>query len=279
MTELPSEGTDCHLISESAAPGGCALNSACVLHALGAPVTLAGSAVGNDDEGRAIVAYLEKHGIDSGLVVREGHRTQRCFCLVSQQTGARSFILSPGDMQWYGDELVREWLPRIRAGEFSHVFIQPYVRAGAMRLLGEIQATPAWILIQDVEADDEAVPLTNVVQISLPESAVFTPEGVERVGRAYLRGRCSQVWLTAGARGVGVVTRGEPARLFPAVKVPGDIVDTTGCGDAFRAGAMWALFRGDSLEAAMKLGQQVGAYKAGVWGSHFLQGFSEASSA
>lgn len=279
VSELPSETSESHLISESAAPGGCTLNTACVLRALGVPVTLAGSAVGDDSEGRGVIEYLAKHGVAHTLRPRAGHRTQRCFCLVSAVDGDRTFVLAPGDVQWFGEELVAGLIPRVQAGEFTHLFVQPYIRQGAMRLLEQIQSTPAWILIQDVEADDPATALADCVQVSLPAAIPLEPEPLVERARAYLHGRCRQVWLTAGARGVGVVSldaRGEPlARTFAGLRAPGPVVDTTGCGDAFRAGAMAGLAQRRTLDEAIRLGQKVGAYQATVWGSHFTEGFVE----
>jgi sugar/nucleoside kinase (ribokinase family) len=55
--------------------------------------------------------------------------------------------------------------------------------------------------------------------------------------------------------------------FFPAVPVD-KVVDTTGCGDAFRAGLMFSLFSGATTVEAILVGLKFGALKAQTRGSH-----------
>jgi sugar/nucleoside kinase (ribokinase family) len=59
------------------------------------------------------------------------------------------------------------------------------------------------------------------------------------------------VAVTQGARGALVVTAGETIEV-PAYAV--DVVDTTGCGDAFSAGFLRAIADGEDLATAARLG-------------------------
>ncbi|MBK7963162.1 MAG: hypothetical protein IPK04_19435 [Bdellovibrionales bacterium] len=56
-------------------------------------------------------------------------------------------------------------------------------------------------------------------------------------------------------------------RFFPAVP-GGCVVDTTGCGDAFRAGLIFGLFSGATTVEAILVGLKFGALKAQTRGSH-----------
>jgi len=64
-----------------------------------------------------------------------------------------------------------------------------------------------------------------------------------------------------------VYTSGGQLRV-PAYRVP--VVDTTGCGDVFNAGAIYGLLSGGSLEDATKLGSLLAAYKATGYGAQHL---------
>jgi sugar/nucleoside kinase (ribokinase family) len=277
LDELPRGSGDCHLLFEQEMPGGCALNTAGVLRALGARVTLGGNAVGDDARGRAIREHLRAAGVDDRVVLRPGIRTPFCQCLVSKRDGHRDFVLEHSGIQDFRPESAAE-LARLveecRAGRYSHAFVQPYIREAARRLLEDAQGAPQdskmWVMIQDQAPDSEYVPLVDAIQISLPEDEDFTPARLAELARGYQRGRLATVFVTHGARGVAICEKEKAPRIIPGVPAR-EVRDTTGCGDAFRAGLMAGLARGWGLDEAVALGQKVGAVKAGILGSHFTR--------
>ncbi len=232
------------------APGGCALNTAYALRFLGADVTLSGNPVGDDAAGDAIVADVAAHGIDARIPRRAGIATPSCRCLV-EPSGERSFVLSHRDIQTFAGEYLDE------LGGYAFAFVQPYVRELSRELLA--RATPGWILMQDLPADSPFVELGDALQISLDDGGEPSP--------SYFRGRMKELVVTAGRRGAAHVIPGAQPRWFPATPVDHP-VDTTGCGDAFRAGFMYARACGGSPEACFALGTAVGAFKACVAGSN-----------
>jgi sugar/nucleoside kinase (ribokinase family) len=70
--------------------------------------------------------------------------------------------------------------------------------------------------------------------------------------------------ITCGAEGALVVSR-EGTQRVPAFKV--DVVDTTGCGDAFSAGFVYGIHLGRQPGDAAVLGNAVAALVAGGLGS------------
>jgi adenosine kinase len=67
------------------------------------------------------------------------------------------------------------------------------------------------------------------------------------------------VVVTRGGDGASVFTRGEQIDV-PAVK-PDAVVDPTGCGDAFRAGLLYAMARGWTWERSARLASVMGSIK------------------
>ena len=68
------------------------------------------------------------------------------------------------------------------------------------------------------------------------------------------------VGVTLGARGGLIYCEGVFIES-PAFAVPGGCRDTTGAGDAFHAGFIYGMLRGEDLETCMKLGNAVAALK------------------
>src|SRR5262249_32087174 len=68
------------------------------------------------------------------------------------------------------------------------------------------------------------------------------------------------VGMTLGARGVLVYCEGQFVES-PPFAVPGGCRDTTGAGDAFHAGMLYGLLRGEDLETSLRTGNAVAALK------------------
>jgi adenosine kinase len=82
-----------------------------------------------------------------------------------------------------------------------------------------------------------------------------TGHSLESLSRSHLKG----VVVTLGANGCEVWQQGQRIHV-PGVK-PEQIVDPTGCGDAFRAALLSGLEKGWRLEDSVALGNRVGAVK------------------
>lgn len=82
-----------------------------------------------------------------------------------------------------------------------------------------------------------------------------TGYSLESLSRSHLKG----VVVTLGADGCDIWQQGERTHV-PGVKAE-QIVDPTGCGDAFRAALLSGLEKGWSLEDSVQLGNRAGATK------------------
>jgi sugar/nucleoside kinase (ribokinase family) len=266
LSDLPRAGLDGHLISEYEGPGGCALNSAYMLASCGISVALAGNFIGADSRGDLIHDYIQKAGIEDLIVSRNEKPTPLNQCLVAESSGERSFILFHDGIQDWSPTLLGSLQADLQAGMFLQVFVQPYFSAGARHLLTLIP-DGIWILAQEIESDSELVPSIDALQLSLDEKQTFSPAKITSLARTFFRGRLREIFFTHGARGVWYQKINSTPVFFPAHPVE-KVVDTTGCGDAFRAGLMSGLLKGMSMEDAIGLGQKFGALKAQIRGSH-----------
>lgn len=82
-----------------------------------------------------------------------------------------------------------------------------------------------------------------------------TGHTLESLSRSHLRG----VIVTLGADGCELWTDGERTHV-PGVPAR-EVVDPTGCGDAFRAALLYGLDRGWPLPRCAALGNRIGALK------------------
>jgi sulfofructose kinase len=76
---------------------------------------------------------------------------------------------------------------------------------------------------------------------------------------------CPIVGATLGADGALIYVDGQFIES-PAFEVPDGCRDTTGAGDAFHAGFIYGMLRGEDLETCMKLGNAVAALKCRALG-------------
>jgi len=106
--------------------------------------------------------------------------------------------------------------------------------------LNRFIAQASWVTVNDYEAR------------MLSER---TGLSIEAMSRSHLKG----VVVTLGAEGCELWQQGACTRV-PGVQAS-EVLDPTGCGDAFRAALLYGLERGWTLERCVALGNRVGALK------------------
>ena len=87
-----------------------------------------------------------------------------------------------------------------------------------------------------------------------------TGRTLETLSRSHLRG----VIVTLGAQGCDLWQQGTRSHV-PGVAAT-QVLDPTGCGDAFRGALLYGIERGWSLQRCVELGNRVGAIKIGCLG-------------
>lgn len=257
IQEIPggSEGALVPTIRMSAA--GTAGGTALVLARLGAQVRSIG-ALGEDPTGDLLTTLLEREGVDVGGLVRVGEQTSASVLPVRPNGDRPAWHCIGANGLFTLDHLDLDAL----AG-FDHVHLGgPEFLGGAAagELLAAARSHGATTSVDVLAPGDpdmlgwiaDALPHTDHLLPNDDQVRGFT--GVDDLAdgaRRMLDRGVGTVAVTQGARGALVVT-GDEAHEVPALAV--DVVDTTGCGDAFSAGYLRGLSLGRTPPEAAALG-------------------------
>jgi sugar/nucleoside kinase (ribokinase family) len=264
--EAIPEGQGGALIEEiRLSPAGSAGGTAVTLAKLGFDVLSAG-AVGTDDAGRVLVEALERFGVDcSGLKRRDGVQTS-CTILPIRPNGDRPALHVIGANGTFTIEDV----------PWDAISSAAYLHVGAPEFLGPENATEILrrakeagvVTCADILADgwpellDMLAPAMEHVDYLFPneeQAVALTGVSGEPVdaARALLERGVGCVAMTRGAEGSAIVSA-DGVEHVPAFET--EVVDTTGCGDAFVAG----FIRGLSLDRSPRDAAVVGSAAASL---------------
>jgi adenosine kinase len=237
--------------------GGCAGNIAYTLHHLGGtPRVMA--AVGAD--GAEYVARLASWGVSTEHVRTLGDSYTAQAIIITDVDNNQITAFHPGAMQSahltrvpeHSDIAIAIIAPDGRDAMLQHA--EQLAAAGIPFVFDPGQGLPmfdggelmrfveraTWVTVNDYEA--------RMLSDRIGRS-------IEELSRSHLRG----VVVTLGAEGCEVWTQGKRSHV-PGVPAT-EVVDPTGCGDAFRGALLYGLERGWPLEKCVALGNQVGALK------------------
>jgi sugar/nucleoside kinase (ribokinase family) len=256
-------------ITAAGSAGGAALT----LAKLGAEVLSAG-AIGTDAVGEMLAALLDRAGIDTALLARRDDVQTSASVLPIRPDGSRpafhvvgaNATYGPGDVDWN------------RLGDATHLHLGgPEFMGG--EAAGEILAAArerGIVTSADVLAPGEPGllewigPALEHVDYLLPNDdqvrALTGEDDLEAACRALLDRGAGLVAATCGADGVLLVGP-DGAERVPAFRI--EVVDTTGCGDAFSAGFLRGLALGRAPGEAACLGNAAAALVAQGLGSDY----------
>ena len=258
IESIPS-GSDGQLVETiRVSAAGTAGGTGLVLSRLGAEVASYG-AVGADPIATSLLALLAAEGVDvSGLVTKADHQTSSSVIPVRPNgdrpawhcIGANgAFTLDDLDLSLLeGSDFVHLGGPEFLGGDAAGELLAHARSLGATTSLDILAPGDpdmlAWVAAALTHTD---YLLPNDEQVLGFTGASSLVEGCQ----ALVSAGAGCVAATAGSRGAVVVTASEVIEV-PAFQI--DVVDTTGCGDAFSAGFLRGLSLGRSLRDSAVLG-------------------------
>jgi sugar/nucleoside kinase (ribokinase family) len=251
------EGSEGQLVETiRMSPAGTAGGTAVVLSRLGAEVASYG-AIGTDPTGDTLLALLSAEGVDvSGLVRKPDHQTSASVIPVRANgdrpawhcIGANGAFTLDDVPALAGFDVVHLGGPEFLGGEAAGQLLAAARAAGATTSLDILAPGDpdmlAWVA--------DALPHADYLLPNDEQVLGFTgASSLEEGARALVALGVRCVAVTQGAKGALVVTADEVIEV-PAFEV--EVVDTTGCGDAFSAGFLRGISLGGDLRTAAALG-------------------------
>lgn len=237
---------------------GSAGGTALVLARLGAEVRSAG-AIGTDAAGDMLLALLERDGVDTSLLVRRAGIQTSASVLPIRSDGSRPAFHVVGANGSYGPDDA-PW-DAIAAADHLHLGGPEFMGGEAAAHILAHAREHGTITSADILAPGDpgllewiAPALPHLDHLLPNEEQVLGFTGADDLAAgcgALIERGAGCVAATRGGSGALVVTAGE-RHAVPALAV--DVVDTTGCGDAFSAGYLRGLALGRALPDAARLG-------------------------
>lgn len=237
--------------------GGVARNVAENLARLGVKTTLV-SRVGDDETGRHVLRHASALGIDTSLSTLSPEMPTASYTAIVEASG--ELVLGLADRDIYLEMRPDEFAPALEVLRVEQSwFIDSNIPAVTIGwLLEQAGAIPVAIdaisvtLARGLRELLPRIPLlfANLAQAaSIAESAAFATAEAAATALRSLGARSGV--LTAGAAGVAVWD-GVGVRPMPAL--PAQVRDVTGAGDSLVAATLFGIVRGETLDAAARLG-------------------------
>lgn len=267
-------------------PGGCGSNAAIGLAALGVPAALVAS-IGEDDTAFLLKRYWERVGLDYSRVRSHGDLPTGVSIGLVDSQGERRFIHTTGaNARLTVDSLQVGELAQTgaRALHVAGFFVLPGLLDGRMaqplreaQQLGlitslDVVESPA---MHEPQALWPCLPYLDVLLCNLQEAAIMTGKQTPDTAARALRARGANVvviklgaqgcWVEGDSPAIQIESGNTVSERVPVQPV--QVVDSTGAGDAFAAGLVTALLRGNDLLAACQFANQTGARIVGALGA------------
>jgi sugar/nucleoside kinase (ribokinase family) len=245
---------------------GTAGGTATILRKLGASVQSFG-AVGKDALGATLVGLLDEAGVDTTHLVRRGTAQTSASVIPVRPNGDRPAWHCIGTNGVYTVEDVD--LDAVAAATHLHLGGPEFLGGEpAAKVLAHARANGVVTSVDMLAPGDPG--MLEWVEAVFPYTDYFLPNdeqllgltgatSLEEAARVVLGKGAGCVAVTRGAEGALVVTRDETIEV-PAFAV--EVVDTTGCGDAFSAGFLRGRASGKDLRESAVLASATAALVA-----------------
>ncbi len=263
LNEAPAPGGEVRTDRFTMTPGGGGYITAVGLARLRVPTALR-TYVGRDRLGQLLLEAMRGEGLAVSGVRR--HRTLGTAISVAFSTGGdRGFLTYKGCAAETG-ALLRAWsrsaIPRVRHVHFAgmrppfepHLRLLERLRNARIPTSLDIGWNPE---IYAVPGFREIVKRMTIFMPSQRDAQWFTGQAAPEKAVRALGDLVPVPIVKLGANGAVALQQGRLLRVRPP-RV--EAVDTTGAGDAFNAGFLWAFLRGEPLARCLRAGNICGAF-------------------
>jgi sugar/nucleoside kinase (ribokinase family) len=261
MPLYPAFDTKTRLVEHVRSAGGQTASAMVSLKRLGFRTAYAGR-FGSDEEGEFGLRTLLDEGVDVWYAETiEGARTQIAFIVIDARTGERTIM-------WDRDERLAynaNDAPVELASRGRVLHLDAHDPKACARLAGVARESGV-IVSADIdniyEGLPELLPLIDILISSkeFPRRLTGMDEMRESLREIKARYGCALVGATLGERGAIIYHEGKFIESS-AYAVPGGCKDTTGAGDAFHAGFLYGLLRGEEIEQSLRFANATAALK------------------
>lgn len=236
---------------------------------------LAVGAVGDDEKADFVLSTLQRFGVDTAQMQRLKGVPTSASILNIRRNGDRPALHQRGASDHF--DILPESLDAVLA--------PPIIHLGGTGLLARLDGEPSARLLAEAKRRGRTVTFDllganeNTINLVAPLFAhidYFMPsveearvlsgeEDVEAAGRFFLARGVKHCLFTLGGEGVCFMDHQGNVVRQPAFEI--EVVDTTGCGDAFDAGFITALHHKMDLKTALNFAQASAALVATGLGS------------
>ncbi|MGW0162983.1 carbohydrate kinase family protein [Mycobacterium sp. NPDC003323] len=255
IDSLPG-GSDGQLVQTiRMSPAGTAGGTAVVLSRLGARVRSYGT-TGDDPLADSLIAALDREGIDTEGLVRTGATQTSASVIPLRPNGDRPAWHCVGSNAAFGNAAVD-----LDGCTHLHVGGPEFIGGpAAAELLGRARSAGISTSIDILAGGDPG--LLQWISDALPHTDYLLPNDEQVLGFTGAKDLVSgaHTLIEMGVRCVAVTRGGDGALVVTAdevFEIPAyaiDVIDTTGCGDAFSAGFILGRALGRSLQDSARLG-------------------------
>lgn len=267
VPEYPSFNSKVELVDYIQAAGGEVASTMVGLQRLGAATCYVGR-FGSDEAGAFGIESLAAEGIDVSMAETvPDARTQIAFILIDESTGERTVIWKRDKGLSYGaDEVPVEIVSRAKI-----LHITPHDSEACIILARAAQNAGTLVSIDLDNVFDgleDLLPNVDVIFTSadLPKRLFKTDSLIDSLRLMRDKYCPFIVGVTLGDKG-SLSLFGDAMIETPGFPVPGGCMDTTGAGDAFRAGLLFGITSGESVETSLKMANAVAALKCRAVGA------------
>ncbi len=261
VPEYPVFDSKVELSSYSMQAGGEVASTLVGLQRLGFRTAYAGR-FGNDKEGKFGLQSLIDEGVDTSYAeIVPDATTQIAFIVIDEQSGERTII-------WRRDKKLAYRpsdapLTAVASGKILHLTPLDTHAAIEMAKTAKENGVIVSIDIDNIfEGIDDLLPLVDILTASSSFPARLTGVTDDRAAMREIATRygCPVVGMTCGRKG-SIFLCEDRFIETPGFEVPNGCKDTTGAGDAFRAGLLYGLLAGETLETSARIANAVAALK------------------